>query len=285
MLGHKIGTSLDLEDVRFDGGHPIGTLRAVPVTGFVQAQIASRSLHSVIHGMLGRKFLERFDFDLDRVRSIQHFKEAGRASGSGKQGVRIAQHHFPSMSLPGGLIGVPMHLQAFGKTLSAVGIIDTGSMFSTINWQAAKELGMPTDPSDSAFDHCTKVAGATISGVAEMPLTSIKVKICSSTGDPACKAAGVSKEEFEALGKGNGWDFDYKAAGLKPAVEFGRVNAAIGDAIQFEMLRDSAVGAFQGAAVLLGQDVLSQAPRFTFSAKDKQLWLDLPSRVVDAIPF
>ena len=63
------------------------------------------------------------------------------------------------------------------------------------------------------------------------------------------------------------------------------MNAAVGDAIQFEMLSDSAVGQFIGGAMLIGQDILAQSPKLTLSAQDRQMWLDPPSRIVDESPF
>jgi len=281
MLGKKIARTVDLEAVSFDGGMPIGDLRGCTVSGFVQAQIADKALKTVIHGMLGLPFLERYDIDLDRVRSEQRFKDAGSAATAASTGIsRIGAIHSPGIALPGIIVGIPMHAKSSSKTLPLVGIIDTGSMFSTLNWQAAKQLGLAKGPKDAKLERATKVAGATKTGVAEMPLVNIQLNICHATGEIACKAAGLTKEEFDAKGVGNGWSLDFKNAGLQTCVDFGRVNAAIGDAIQFELLRDSAVGEFTGPAALIGQDILSQAPRLTLSVKDRQLWLDAPGRIV-----
>mmetsp|Transcript_94231 Transcript_94231/g.236483 ORF Transcript_94231/g.236483 Transcript_94231/m.236483 type:complete len:517 (+) Transcript_94231:90-1640(+) len=281
MLGLKIERTIELEDVSFDGGMHIGTLSDCTVSGFVQAQIADKALRTVIHGMLGLPFLERYDIDLDRVRSEQRIKEAGAAAKAASSGIsRIGAIHSPGIALPGIIIGIPMFAKSSSKMVPLVGIIDTGSMFSVVNWAAAKQLGLAKGPKDSKLERATKVAGATKTGVVEMPLVNIQLNICHATGDIACKAAGLSKEEFDAKGTGNGWHLDFKNAGLQTCVDFGRVNAAIGDSIQFDLLRDSAVGDFTGPAALIGQDVLSQAPRLTLSVKDRQLWLDAPGRII-----
>merc|ERR1719401_2867770 len=104
--------------------------------------------------------------------------------------------------------------------------------------------------------------------------------MCNTPPGLGCRLKDPSKEDFEATGRGKGWQLDLK--GTKPCVEFGRVNAAIGDAMQFEFLSDSAVGSFNGGAILIGQDVLAQAPKLTLSAKGAEAWLDPPGRLVDA---
>jgi hypothetical protein len=281
MLGKTIARYVDLEDVTFEGGMAIGDLKDCAVSGFVQAQIADKALKTIIHGMLGLPFLERYDIDLDRVRSEQRVKDAGAAAAAASSSIsRIGAIHSPGIALPGIILGIPMHVKSSTKTLPIVGVIDTGSMFSVLNWQCAKQLGLAQGPKDQKLERATKVAGASKSGVVEMPLVNIQLNICHATGQIACKAAGLTKEEFDQKGVGNGWSLDFKNAGLQACVDFGRVNAAIGDAIQFELLRDSAVGEFTGPAALIGQDVLSQAPRLTMSIKDRQLWVDAPGRIV-----
>jgi len=111
----------------------------------------------------------------------------------------------------------------------------------------------------------------------------VKVSLCKTPAAVSCRVGAISKEDFEATGRGNGWSLNLKDA--KPSMEFGRINAAIGDAMQFEFLSDSAVGSFTGGAMLIGQDVLAQAPGLTLSAKGSEAWLDPPGRLVDASPI
>lgn len=282
LLGLPIRRTVSLEDVSFEGGHAVGTLQDCTVVSFVQAQIAEKALGAVLHGMLGLPFLARFDLDLDRVRGEQRFKTAGALAGAQ---AKIPGVHLPGVNLPGGLIGVPVQarLKKKGPAQAVLGIVDTGSMFSVISWQAAKDLGIADGPEDPALRNATKVAGATKEGVVEMPLVNVKVSICSTPPDVRCALADFSKEDFEATGQGKGWYLNLKDA--KPCVEFGRVNAAIGDATQFEFLSDSAVGSFSGGAMLIGQDVLAQAPRLALCAKGAEAWLDPPGRLVDATPI
>uniref|UniRef100_A0A7S1R2B3 Peptidase A2 domain-containing protein n=1 Tax=Alexandrium catenella TaxID=2925 RepID=A0A7S1R2B3_ALECA len=286
MLGMPIKRTVDLTDVRLEGGHALGTLEGCTVSGFVQAQIAEKALHTRLHGILGLPFLSRFDIQFDRLRQEQRFKEPGVvAKAEGKPPCPI---HLHGTQLPGGLLGVPVQVRGKRKGAAAtnvvLGLVDTGSMFSVISWQAAKDLGIAEGPGDAAFGNSTKVAGPTKDGVAEMPLVNVKVSICTSPAGVGCRLGGLTKEEL-AEGRGQGWRLDFAGKDCKPCAEFGRINAAIGDAIQFELLRDSAVGEFIGGAVLIGQDVLAQAPKLVLSAKDRQVWLDAPSRVIDASPL
>mmetsp|Transcript_42655 Transcript_42655/g.132739 ORF Transcript_42655/g.132739 Transcript_42655/m.132739 type:complete len:354 (+) Transcript_42655:550-1611(+) len=286
LLGIPIKRMVDLPDVRLEGGHALGTVEGCTVSGFVQAQIAEKALDTHLHGMLGLPFLSRFDLQLDRLRLEQRFKEPGIAAKA--DGTPPCSVHLHGIQLPGCLLGVPVQVRGKRKASVAntvvLGLVDTGSMFSVISWQAAKDLGVADGPDDPVFRNCTKVAGPTKDGVAEMPLVNVKVSICTSPAGVGCRLGGLSKDEL-VEGRGQGWRLDLTGKDCKPCAEFGRVNAAIGDAIQFDMLSDSAVGQFTGGAVLIGQDVLAQAPRLVLSAKDREVWLDPPTRAVDASPL
>jgi hypothetical protein len=191
----------------------------------------------------------------------------------------------PCLALPGSLLGLPVQVRHKQRGSSLLGVIDTSSMYSVINWQAARELGIASGPTDAKLGSATKVVGITADGTAEMPIVSVKISMFATPEGLGCKLGGISKQEFEASGKGNGWDIELKAKDLKGGVEFGRVNAAVGDAIQLQLLADAAVGHFCGGAVLIGQDVLAQLPRCTISAKDKCLWADRPARIEDCPPI
>mmetsp|Transcript_55512 Transcript_55512/g.165035 ORF Transcript_55512/g.165035 Transcript_55512/m.165035 type:complete len:520 (-) Transcript_55512:50-1609(-) len=286
LLGIPIKRTVDLPDVHLEGGHSLGTIEGCTVSWFVQAQIAEKALGTHLHGMVGLPFLGRFDLQLDRIRQEQRFKEPGSvAKADGKPPGSV---HLNGIQLPGGLLGVPVQVRGKRKgavsTSVVLGIVDTGSMFSAISWKAAQDLGIADGPEDPTFGHSTKVAGPTKDGVVEMPLVNVKVSICMSPPGVGCRLGGLTKEELSE-GRGQGWRLDLSGKECRPCAEFGRVNAAVGDAIQFEMLRDSAVGEFIGGAVLIGQDVLAQAPKLVVSTKDRQVWLDPPARVVDAGPI
>lgn len=290
LVGRKIARTVDLDGVFFEGGKEIGSLKNVPVTGFVQAQIAEKALGTKLDGMLGLPFLSRFDLDLDRLRREQRFKEAGAAAkvnATAKPPARIGSVHISSIQLPGSLIGIPMQVEVkSGKTAYVLGVIDTASMFSVVNYEAAEALGLAADPDDESYEKSTKVAGATKDGVVEMPLVNVKVRAVKSSEEIGCRLMAVSKEEFDKTGKGAGWSLGLSEdADLTPCAEFGRVNVAMGNAIQFEMLKDSAVGEFRGAGMLVGQDILAQLPKLTVSAKDRQLWMDPPTRIIDESPL
>mmetsp|Transcript_55483 Transcript_55483/g.162984 ORF Transcript_55483/g.162984 Transcript_55483/m.162984 type:complete len:434 (-) Transcript_55483:174-1475(-) len=290
LLGLKIDRTVDLEGVSFESGKAIGTLKECMVHTFVQATVAEKALGAKLHGMLGIPFLKRYDLDLDRVRCEQRFKEAGKAAKAFSSGAmseeRVGTVHMTSINLPGGLFGVPLQVKLKDKATYVLGVVDSSSMFSVLNWKAAEDLGLPPDAEDPIYDTYTKVAGATVDGVAEMPLVNAKVQICRSSEEIGCRLGAISKEEFDTTGKGGGWTLGLsEVADIRACAEFGRVNAAVGDAIQFEMLSDSAVGQFIGGAMLIGQDILAQSPKLTLSAQDRQMWLDPPSRIVDESPF
>lgn len=287
MLGYPIKREVDLQDVMFSGGHLIGDIKGVMVTSFVQAHMAEKALHATLHGVVGLPFLERFDIDIDRLLGEQRFKRPGAMTAQGKKTVQKAFNvqKAPSVELPGGLLGMPVALKSKdgNSAVNVLGIIDTGSMFSVMSWQAAKELGIAHGPEDPVLKGATKVAGATKDGVVKMPLVQVRVHLCEGRGSVTARVGGMSKEEFEATGKGRGWSLGLEH--LSSGAAFGMVNVAIGDAIPFEMLKDSSVGDFSGGAIVIGQDVLAQAPRFALSAKDRQVWIDAPSRAVDAAPI
>jgi len=111
----EIQRSVDLEDVRFEGGHSVGTLEGVEVTSFIQATMADKALGTMIHGMLGLPFLSRYDVDLDRIRGEQHLKEAGAASADSEDKGRIGSMTFPGVTLPGDLIGIPVQIRSAAK--------------------------------------------------------------------------------------------------------------------------------------------------------------------------
>lgn len=186
--------------------------------------------------------------------------------------------------MPCDFFGVPVKCglkQSDGMPM--VGIVDTSSMFSVINWHAAKALGIAEGPDDPKLEQATKVIGATKEGPKEMPLVHLKVRLYSATEAVRTRIkGGFTKEEFEEKGVGNGWHLDFKEDQLQSSIEFGRVNAAIGDALQFDMMSNSTVGDYVGGAVLLGQDILAQAVRLTLSFNDKSVHVTPPGRIVDA---
>lgn len=287
LLGLQIRRRVTLENMRFEGGAAIGSFEGVSVSNFVQAQLSEKALGVTIHGMLGLPFLVRYDMDLDRVRNTQRFKEAGSvAAAKGKADRNNASGaglNLSGIELPRGLVGIPVMVRPLRKQAKPfLGVIDTSSMFSVLSWQAARELGIAT----ASLNDAVKVVGASKDGPVEMPLVNVKINLCGTPeGLRLTVDGGLTKEEFEQSGKANGWSIKLDVAELKPNVEFGRVNAAIGDAIQFQCLADSTVGEFNGGVILIGQDILAQARRLTVSARDQRVWIDPPGRLVDTSPI
>mmetsp|Transcript_90863 Transcript_90863/g.236724 ORF Transcript_90863/g.236724 Transcript_90863/m.236724 type:complete len:519 (+) Transcript_90863:81-1637(+) len=289
-LGLPISREVVLKDVRFEGGGLIGNISGCQVANFMQQATAQTLSGAAVHGMVGLPFLERYDLDLDRARGEQRLKKAGAVAVTAQTTCRSPQAKvgavsLPCLALPGNLLGLPVQVRHKQKSLPLLGIIDTSSMYSVINWQAARELGIASGPADAKLGNAAKVVGLTADGTAEMPIVNVKISMFATPEGLGCKLGGISKEEFEAAGKGNGWGIELKAKDLKGGVECGRVNAAVGDALQLQLLADAAVGHFNGGAVLIGQDVLAQLPRCTISAKDKRLWADSPARIEDCPPI
>lgn len=277
-------SKVTLKKVQFLGtGASIGDLEDCSVMDFPQAQVAAQ-LGIEVHGMLGQPFFSSYDIDLDRYRGRLELYEPGQAAS---QGFYSTVKHLPGLAMGSGNIGIAIKGDIVGDQESSespkqsfIGLLDTSSAFTTINWEAAKLLGFagPTDPRLMA---ATKVLGAGRDGQpVEMPVALVRLSVCGVPEGVKPMLAQVSKEKWESSG-GKGWYFE-RLAGGENTVELGAVNVAIGDSLSLRALDDSKIGPFTGAAAVVGQDLLFQADRLILNLKDSQLWLQPPGEVKDA---
>lgn len=278
-------SKVTLKNVEFSGtGASIGDLEDCSVLDFPQAQLAAQ-LGLEVHGVLGLPFFSKYDIDLDRYRGRLDLYEPGQAAA---QGFYSTVKHLPGLAMSSGNLGLAIkgdivddkdQEPSESPKEPFIGLVDTTSAFTTINWEAAKLLGF-LGPADPRLMAATKVLGAGPDGQpVEMPVVLVRLSICGVPEGVKPMLKDVSKEKWESSG-GKGWYFE-RLAGGKNAVELGAVNVAIGDSLSLRVLDDSKIGPFTGAAAVVGQDLLFQADRLILNLKDSQLWLQPPAEVRD----
>jgi len=279
-------STIDLKDLKFAAtGAPIDDLNNCDVLDFPQAQLAEQ-LGVEVHGILGQPFFAGYDMDLDRYGGRVQFFAPGQAAS---QGFYSTVKHLPGLDLPAGNLGIALK----GKSLDVdddkfdadtdrtfIGLVDTSAAHTVVNWKAAEKLGF-SGPDDPILKAATKVLGAGAQGQAEeLPVVRVRFTLCGVPQGVKPMMVSVSKEQFES-GGGVGWYLDGLGGG-SGCVEFGAVNVAIGDVLSLGVLSDSKIGQFQGAAAIIGQDLLFQAQRIVLNSRDRQLWLE-PGDVQDAL--
>lgn len=278
----KAAGTVNLEGVKFltTGGF-LGDLKGVEVMDFPQAELCSQ-LGVEVHGMLGQPFFSEFDLDLDRYRGAAQLYAPGTAAA---QGFYSTVKHLPGIALPSGNMGVVVKGKPVVegeeeiKQEGFVGIVDSSAPHTTLNWEAAKQLGF-SGPTDPRLAVATKVLGAGPQGTPiEMPVVLVKLSLCSAPEGVRPMMSSVSKEQWESSG-GKGWYFADLSGGTN-SINFGAVNVAIGDTLSLSVLRDSKIGPFTGAAAIIGQDLLFQAQRIVLNMRDKQMWME-PGDMRDA---
>lgn len=258
---------------------------------FAQAQLAAQ-LGVEIHGILGVPFFSGYDADIFRYVGRMELYQSGMAAS---QGFDTTVKFMPGLELPSGMLGITVKssvsiLDSEGipedeaSEVAFIGLLDTAAAHTLINWEAAKMLGYK-GPDDPRLQQVTKVLGAGVDGKpVEMPVVRLRLSLCGVPDLVQPKMLTVTKEQFESSG-GDGWYFD-SASLLKQSensgvVHFGAVNVAIGDTLSMAVLNDSKIGPFNGAAAVIGQDLLFQTQRVIMNVRDKQLWIE-PGDIRDA---
>lgn len=274
----KAVNNFNAEKVRFaTTNSELGTLH-LEVLEFPQA-LALAQMGIEVHGVLGQPFFAERDYDLDRYGGRASFFAPAQAAS---QGFYSTVKHLPGLAMPAGGLGIALtgnYVDSTGQyddgpEATFVGILDTGSPHTFINWEAAKMMGF-TGPEDPRLFTATKVVGAGATGKAEqMPVTLARFSICGVPDGVKPMIVGMSKEEYDAAGTGKGWYLSGLEGGPN-CVKLGAVNVAIGDVLALSALHDSGVGIFQGAAAIVGQDVLFQAQRLVLNQRDQQVWVEV----------
>eukprot|EP00439_Symbiodinium_sp_Y106_P056200 s4376_g7.t2 len=279
----QAATKVSLQDVRFlETGSTFADLGECSTLDFPQAQLAEQ-LGIEVHGILGKPFFTQYDVDIDRYRARADIYTPGDAAS---QGFYSGVKHLPGIELPQSQLGLAVKGAAMSEegdlpvTPSAfIGLLDSSAAHTVLNWEAAKLFGF-SGPSDVRLTSAAKVLAASADGQAEeMPVTRVRLSLCSVPEGVAAKMMSVSKDEWEAKG-GNGWFFADLSGGDE-CVDFGAIDVAIGNPLALSVLEDSKIGPFKGAAAIIGQDVLFQADRLVMNMKDSQIWLQ-PGEMKDS---
>jgi len=190
-------------------------------------------LHDPVEGMIGMELLQYFDVDFDFPKGRLRLWKPGTAD------------HHGLVEVPGavlnesGLLGIRALSPNQPSNQPVVGIIDCGSAFSIVNWKAAELLGMPSRDSD-AYRGSPEIIGLGLDGSQiRMPTRSVPLTFCGdAVRDP--QSGLVSFEPPP-----NNW---------KPWESV----VAVGDLAVFSSLLGDGRTPYNGPAVLIGLDILSQ---------------------------
>uniref|UniRef100_A0A6S8JSP9 Peptidase A2 domain-containing protein n=1 Tax=Amphora coffeiformis TaxID=265554 RepID=A0A6S8JSP9_9STRA len=238
-----------------DGVHPdipLPTLQAM-VGDFAQIRLDPQR---PVAGMLGMDVLfQQFDVDMDFPAGRMRLWAPGTAAQQSKGMVEIPAVVLNESLLLGTRIrGKLASSKNNGKEESmsqpCVGIIDTGSTFSTINWEAAKCMGLPPKTNKWKYNMLVSppiVAAGMDNTSLKMPTKKIQFSYCGNT---------IENKDTTIVG------FESPPEYWKPWVP---VVAGVGDLPVFELLLGSENKPFHGPAAIIGMDVLSQR-RLIFEA-------------------
>ena len=199
-----------------------------------------------VEGMLGMEMLELFDVDLDFPAGRIRFWAPGTAAEEAK---RAGLVEIPTVVINESRV---LATRVTGKPSAGksdpnpkqpfIGLLDTGSTFSAVNWEAAKLLDLP--PKSNKLKYLMS-PGIMAMGMDNNPLRIPTKKVeFTFRGDPQ-----VETEEGRVL------EFAPPPSSWKP---WQPVMAGIGDLPMFELLLGSDKKAFTLPAAIIGLDVLSQ---------------------------
>ena len=204
------------------------------VTDFPQEHIDPK--HNV-EGMLGMELLDLFDADFDFPNSRLRLWSPGTAAGeASKKGLVMVPDAVLNET---GLLGIRVTSTTATSKQPVVGILDCGASFSCVNWAAAKYLGLPPKD-DSAYRNSPAIMGIGIDGRPLM-LPTHELQF-TYLGEASKDNSGQVK-------------FEDPPPSFKP---WDPVTVGIGDLPVFSQLLGDGVTPYNGPAVLLGLDVLSQ---------------------------
>ncbi|CAK0835735.1 unnamed protein product [Prorocentrum cordatum] len=108
---------------------------------------------------------------------------------------KVGAVSLPCLALPGNLLGLPVQVRHKQKSLPLLGIIDTSSMYSVINWQAARELGIASGPADAKLGNAAKAAAW--DAEAEWELLKQAIRTVSDRMAAGRDRAGVAPPEVD----------------------------------------------------------------------------------------
>jgi Aspartyl protease len=228
---------------------PSGTSLTLPCLEAVISNFAQETMdrQHPVAGMLGMELLDKFDVDFDFPEGRVRFWEAGTAE---KEARRHGMVEIPIAVINNSLLlGIRVTGNALGDKKESsgqqqkqpfLGILDTGSTFSAVNWKAAQLLGLPPKKSMTYLKPPAIVA----MGIDNKPLYVPTKKIEFTFSGNA-----ITNEKGVIVG------FSPPSPGWK---RWKPVLAGIGDLPIFELLLGTDNKPYQGPAALIGMDVLSQ---------------------------
>ena len=240
---------------------PNDTVLPTIVSHFAQENIDKQ--HSPVKGMVGMEFLNLFDIDFDFPKQTIRFWKPGTAA---KEAKRCGMVEIPMAVINESLL-LGTRMTASTSTTTAkketkeeqeqkqpfLGIIDSGSTFSAINWEAAKLIGLPPKNSLTYL----KPPGIMAVGIDNKPLYIPTKKIqFSYCGHPMMNSPSKAKEEDDKQKNDNiVVGFEAPPKEWKP---WKPVLTGIGDLPLFELVLGTKNKPFDGPAALIGMDILSQ---------------------------
>lgn len=278
---------------------PISHMSGVVVDDFIQQKMGEE-VGVEVDGMLGQGFLDLLDLELDPFGATLRAWPPGTmptpaapAATSvtsmasvvdGWGAAPIAAEcwtELRTLRLPGELYGVLLSVP--GTEEAVLGIVDSGASHTVINTKAAALLGLQSEAKKN------ELLGRTVRGIGlgntalHMPLVTVSgIRLCGAQHVEIVRWPGGPPPRNRV-----GWEFG--ATHCVPGSSsspFFQVELGVGDIGFFEELlsqTQDTIGQFEGAAALIGQDLLTQRA-LRLSAKGT-LWMGpAPARTGHAGP-
>ena len=197
-----------------------------------------------VEGMFGMEMLDMFDVDFDFPNGRLRLWAPGTASMIAKKDKMIVISD--GVINDTGLLGLRLtnnnnDISGSPNKQPVLGIIDTGASFSTVNWAAAPYLGIPSKENEEAYRNSPKILGL---GIDMKPIN-------LSTTNLSFTFLGESYRDSNS----GQLLFKNPPSNWKP---WNEVTVAVGDLPVFSQLLGNGVKSYNGPAVLLGLDILSQ---------------------------
>lgn len=259
--GVSTNALIELKDVSLSANTDAGdtdtkvvlpTLHAV-VTDFPQEHIDP--LHDPIEGMVGMEFLSLFDVEIDFPNNRLRLYRPGQAPHNGMVEIPAAVINETGL--------LAMRVTTPGAKHSILGLLDCGSTFSAINWAATTYLGLPTQPTDTAYKNGPSVSAVGVDG-RQLTLPIIQTQL-SFAGEVILDLKTQKPTSF-----------------ARPPTDFKpwqAVTVAVGDLPAFAQALGDGIKPYAGPAALIGLDILSQrrivfeTPSLNDRTRQRRLWV------------
>lgn len=240
---------IELSDVALvDETHPdvkVSPNLEAMVGDFVQVSLDPQK---PVAGMIGMDVLLNYDVDIDYPAGRIRLWSPGTAA---KEAKRLGMVEIPTSVINESLL---LGTRITGKLASDkqkqeeykqpfLGIIDSGSTFSAINWEAAKLMGLPPKSNVMKYNPLTSppiMASGMDNKPLYLPTKKIQFTFCGDV---------IENKDHKIIG------FESPPETWTP---WKPVMAAIGDLPIFELLLGTETNPYKGPAGIIGMDILSQ---------------------------